>query len=72
MNPNLAQDSGGLFRLRAGSAAIDSAQGSYPMVVQDMDVQARSGAKDVGADEFVSGGTNRRPLSTADVGPLAA
>jgi poly(beta-D-mannuronate) lyase len=72
VNPNLVQDGSGLFRPRAGSPAIDAAQGSYPMVVQDVDIQTRSGAKDVGADEFVASGTNRRPLTTADVGPLAA
>ncbi|WP_433187824.1 polysaccharide lyase 6 family protein [Actinoallomurus sp. CA-150999] len=71
VNPALVVDSGGLDRLAAGSPAIDTATGSYSQVTQDMDLQARSGAKDVGADEYVAGGTQRRALTTADVGPSA-
>jgi hypothetical protein len=71
VNPMLTVDSGGLNRLSAGSPAIDGAVGSFPQVVRDLDLQSRSGAKDVGADEFVAGGTQRRPLSTSDVGPAA-
>ncbi|MFL6145772.1 MAG: polysaccharide lyase 6 family protein [Labedaea sp.] len=72
VNPALSVDSGGLNRLTATSPAINAAAGSYPQVVQDLDLQTRSGAKDVGADEFVSGGNQRRPLSTSDVGPGAS
>jgi hypothetical protein len=71
VNPALVVDSGGLNRLSAGSPAIDSAAGSFSQASRDMDLQSRSGTKDVGADEFVTGGTNRRPLTTADVGPNA-
>ena len=71
VNPALAVDSGGLDRLTAGSPAIDAATGSYAQVTKDMDLRARSGAKDVGADEYVAGGTNRRPLTPSDVGPTA-
>ena len=69
VNPLLVQDAGGLFRLRAGSPAVDAAQGSYPAVTLDFDVQARGGTFDVGADELSTTGTQRRPLSPADVGP---
>jgi len=36
-----------------------------------MDLQTRSGAKDVGADEYSTSGTQRRPLAASDVGPNA-
>jgi hypothetical protein len=71
VNPNVVQDAGGLWRLRAGSPAIDAAQGSYPQVTTDFDAQARTGAKDVGADEFAAGGPVRAPLTPANVGPNA-
>jgi len=70
VNPLLVTDSG-LNRLSSGSPAINTATGSFPQVTRDLDLQTRSGTKDVGADEFVAGGTNRRPLTTADVGPNA-
>jgi hypothetical protein len=70
VNPALVVDAGGLYRLASGSSpAVDTAAGSYPQVSRDMDLQARSGAKDVGADEFATSGPLRRPLTTADVGP---
>jgi hypothetical protein len=71
VNPLLVADSGGLFRPGASSPAIGTAAGSYPQVTADLDTQARLGAKDVGADEFVTGDAPRRPLLVADVGPLA-
>jgi parallel beta-helix repeat protein len=71
VNPALVTDAGGLRRLALGSPAIDSATGSFPQAARDMDLDSRSGTKDVGADEFVAGGTQRRPLTTADVGPNA-
>lgn len=71
VNPALTVGAGGLNRLSASSPAIDAATGNYPQVVRDLDLQTRSGAKDVGADEFVSGAAPRRPLTTADVGPNA-
>jgi poly(beta-D-mannuronate) lyase len=72
VNPALVADSGGLFRLTASSPAINAALGTYPQATRDLDLQTRSGAKDVGADEFVSGDAPRKPLLPADVGPLAA
>jgi Chondroitinase B len=71
VNPDLVVGPGGLNRLRAGSPAIDAAAGSYPQVTQDMDLQPRSAAKDVGADEFATAGPVRQPLTPADVGPQA-
>jgi len=70
-DPKLVAGAGGLYRLEAGSPAIDTAAGSYPQVTLDLDGEDRSGAKDVGADEYYTGGTQRRPLTPADVGPSA-
>jgi hypothetical protein len=69
VDPALTAGPGGLYRLTAGSPAVDTAVGEYPQVTLDMDLQARTGAKDVGADEYVAGATPRVPLTTADVGP---
>jgi poly(beta-D-mannuronate) lyase len=70
VNPGLVQDAGGLWRLTAGSPVIDTATGAYPQVTQDLDQQQRTGAKDVGADEYAPGPV-RLPLTVADVGPSA-
>jgi hypothetical protein len=72
VNPALTTDAGGLRRLSSGSPAVDAAAGSYSAVTRDVDLQTRSGAKDIGADEYASTGTQRRPLTSADVGPNAA
>jgi hypothetical protein len=67
-DPKLVLDAGGLYRLSAGSAAIDAATGTFSTVGLDMDGQTRTEAKDIGADEL---GGSREPLTTADVGPAA-
>src|SRR6266536_712265 len=72
VNPALVTDAGGLRRLSTTSPAIDTAAGSYPQVTRDMDLQPRPDAKDVGADEYAATGAQRRPLTTADVGPDAS
>jgi len=71
VDPRLARGGGTVFRLAAGSPAIDAAMGTFGQVGLDMDGTTRTGAKDVGADELVSGATQRPPLTTADVGPSA-
>jgi poly(beta-D-mannuronate) lyase len=71
VDPKLATDAAGLYRIGSGSAAIGAATGSYPQVTLDMDGQARPSAKDTGADQYVAGGTDREPLTTAQVGPNA-
>ena len=70
-DPRLTRDPAGLYRLSAGSPAIDAALGTYSQVALDMDGQDRTGAKDVGADEYAAAGPRREPLTTADVGPAA-
>jgi len=71
VNPLLSRDSFGVFRLLSTSPAINTSVGSYPEVTIDLDGQARSGTKDVGADEFSTAPVIRRPLTTANVGPNA-
>jgi parallel beta-helix repeat protein len=70
VDPQLISSSG-VRRLSSGSPAVDTAAGSYPEVTVDMDGHARSGAKDVGADELSSEPVLRRPLTASDVGPSA-
>jgi hypothetical protein len=70
-NPKLVLDSGGIYRLSGGSPAIGAAVGSYPQVTLDMDGQERTGAFDIGADQFGASGPRREPLTAADVGPAA-
>ncbi|WP_370971666.1 chondroitinase-B domain-containing protein [Amycolatopsis sp. cg9] len=71
VDPKLVKDAAGLYRLAAGSPAIDAGVGSYPSAAKDFDLQARAGAYDVGADEYFASGTTRVPLTKADVGPTA-
>ncbi len=71
VDPKLVKDAAGLYRLASGSPAINAGVGSYPSAAKDFDLQARSGAFDVGADEYFASGTTRVPLTKADVGPSA-
>jgi poly(beta-D-mannuronate) lyase len=71
VNPLLSRDSFDVFRLLSTSPAISTSVGSYPEVTIDLDGQARSGTKDVGADESSTAPVIRRPLTTANVGPNA-
>jgi poly(beta-D-mannuronate) lyase len=43
-----------VWRLSPGSPAIDVATGNYPLVTMDYERQLRTGAKDIGADEYSS------------------
>lgn len=71
VDPKLVKDAAGLYRLASGSPAIDAGVGSYPSAAEDFDLQSRSGAFDVGADEYFASGATRVPLTKADVGPAA-
>ncbi|MEV7097111.1 polysaccharide lyase 6 family protein [Amycolatopsis sp. NPDC051045] len=71
VDPKLVKDAAGLYRLASGSPAINAGAGSYPYAAKDFDSQARTGAFDVGADEYFASGTTRVPLTKADVGPTA-
>ncbi|GAA3047927.1 polysaccharide lyase 6 family protein [Streptomyces roseofulvus] len=72
VDPLLRKDADGVHRLTAGSPAVDAATYTASAVAEDADGHARTGARDVGADEYSTLAPVRRPLTTADVGPNAA
>ncbi|MFJ5711786.1 MULTISPECIES: polysaccharide lyase 6 family protein [unclassified Streptomyces] len=72
VDPLLRKDADGVHRLTAGSPAVDAATYASLGVAEDADGHARTGARDVGADEYSTLAPVRRPLTTADVGPNAA
>ncbi|MEU5987230.1 polysaccharide lyase 6 family protein [Streptomyces sp. NPDC047434] len=72
VDPLLRQESDGVFRLSAGSPAIDAATLTGTDVTEDADGHARGAGRDVGADEYATAAPLRRPLTPADVGPDAA
>ncbi|XHF15016.1 polysaccharide lyase 6 family protein [Archangium gephyra] len=73
VDPRLVRAMDGLMRPSAGSPAAGAARPSTGglELTTDMDGQVRNGALDVGADQAASGPVLRRPLTPADVGPLA-
>jgi len=71
VNPLLATDANGIYRLQSGSPAIGAGTGSYPEVTVDMDGQPRDSAPDVGADEYSSASIAAKYLTSTDVGPSA-
>ncbi|HTB81725.1 MAG TPA: chitobiase/beta-hexosaminidase C-terminal domain-containing protein [Opitutaceae bacterium] len=72
VNPLLAADANGVFRLQSGSPAIGTATGSYPNVTVDMDGQPRPDTgKDKGADQFSTAPVTAKFLVASDVGPNA-
>jgi hypothetical protein len=60
-----------VFHIGPSSPAIDRATGTYSYVVTDLDQHARGAAKDTGADEYFPMEPLNRPLTAADVGPMA-
>ncbi|MDV9190108.1 polysaccharide lyase 6 family protein [Streptomyces sp. SR27] len=72
VDPRLAASSDGVYRLAAGSPAIDAATLTGTSVPEDIDGHARGAARDIGADEYSTLAPTRRPLTPADVGPNAA
>jgi hypothetical protein len=67
IDPRLER-AGDVFRLVAGSPAIDGAAPLAGILAQDIDGQARA-TPDVGADEWSNAMAERRPLTRQDVGP---
>lgn len=65
-DPKLAR-TGELFKLADGSPAIDK---GFAYASVDVDLQARDG-HDIGADERSTAAEGYKPLTAADVGPLA-
>ncbi|MFC8448902.1 chondroitinase-B domain-containing protein [Kitasatospora sp. NPDC057223] len=72
VDPLLRLESDGVYRLSAGSPAINAATLTDPVVTQDLDGHPRGSSRDVGADEYTTLAPVRRPLTPADVGPDAA
>lgn len=71
VNPQLTTV-GELQQLSASSPAINAADPTYSsFVIEDVDGQLRDALPDIGADEFSDSIVLLRPLTTADVGPLA-
>lgn len=63
-----------VLRLSAASPAIDAGNGSYPFITMDNELQPRTGAKDIGADEYSAASpitVSLSALSAGDVGPDA-
>ena len=73
VEPHLRRDDGphALWRLTAGSPAVDAAPAAPGPVEDDAFGRPRSGRPDVGAEEFGDAPPLRRPLAPADVGPDA-
>lgn len=61
-----------VFRISAGSPAIDAATGSYPYITLDNEKQTRSGALDIGADEYLGNASvTIGAIDATHVGPNA-
>jgi poly(beta-D-mannuronate) lyase len=72
-DPKLTAGADGVYRLGAGSAAVNAASADHSgQVSDDVDGQPRTAPYDVGADEYSTASPVRRPLNAADVGPNAA
>ncbi|MFD0339884.1 polysaccharide lyase 6 family protein [Streptomyces sp. NPDC127117] len=72
VDPKLVTGADGVARLSAGSPAIGAATLGSPAVADDIDGDARGGARDIGADEHSTAPALRHPLTAADVGPNAS
>ncbi|GHA92210.1 polysaccharide lyase 6 family protein [Streptomyces termitum] len=72
VDPLLRQDADGVYRLTAGSPAVDAAAYTGLTLTEDADGHPRTGTRDVGADEYSTLAPVRRPLTPADVGPNAS
>ncbi|MEN1679705.1 MAG: chondroitinase-B domain-containing protein [Planctomycetota bacterium] len=71
VDPLLTVGQDGLYRLSAGSPAIDAAAALGGLLVgDDFEGQPRIGVADIGGDEFSSLSLSRKPLVAGDVGPV--
>jgi hypothetical protein len=61
----------GIWTITATSRAIGAAVGSYPFVMDDIGGIPRGAKLDVGPQQFSTAMSLRRPLTVADVGPMA-
>ncbi|WP_217180909.1 chondroitinase-B domain-containing protein [Streptomyces sp. AC495_CC817] len=73
VNPQLAQDAAGVWKIGSSSPAVNAAfmtdHGTW--VSDDIEGRLRAGVYDVGAHEATSTAATRAPLTTAKVGPSA-
>ena len=70
VDPQLVLGADGIFRLDAGSAAIDAGSGDYSSFVAGVDIegQLRDGQYDIGADEFSTETVTRGALVANNIG----
>jgi len=66
-----SEEDPGLWRLVKASPAVDAASADPTAPDDDVFGRARSGRRDIGAEEFSNEPLRRRPLTAADVGPGA-
>lgn len=73
VNPLLSLGFYNVYRIASNSPAIDASVNSanYSYLTTDMDGQARTGTRDVGADEYSTAEIVRYPLTNTNVGPAA-
>ncbi len=71
VDPGLAPDEHGRYKIGESSPAIRSGVGSYPYVTHDLVGRSRGEAKDVGADQLSTEPETNRILTPTDVGPDA-
>ena len=70
-DPHLRRAEDGLWRLTAASPAVNAAAETTPTPGNDVFGRARTGQRDIGAEEFSQENLRRRPLTAAEVGPDA-
>ena len=73
VNPQLAQDSAGVWKIGSSSPAVGGAfmTNHSTWVTDDIEGRQRSGTYDVGAHEVTTDAATRAPLTTSKVGPDA-
>ena len=69
VDPGLVRSADGVMRLAEDSPAIDKAEGSFPEVLTDFEMQARDSMPDIGADEWSTAERQPLPIGEEDVGP---
>ena len=68
-DPRLAKSDDGLWRPQQGSEVIGAAEGSIPIVTEDIDGQPRGTRKDVGCDQVSDPPAKRRMARAGNTGP---
>ena len=71
VDPELAQQEQGRYKIQPASPAVGQGAGFHPYVAHDVEGQPRGKAKDVGADQRSAEPVTNRVLAVNDVGPEA-